>query len=97
MVQSMLWGASSWVILRVANMVVMGGNTLTGGRTMKLRELTTEHLGQVATDEDLAAFKRTIGRIRPAFDTEDEAIDWLYGEGDYMPRMDANITRPRRR
>lgn len=56
-----------------------------------LRELTTDHLGQLATEEDLAAFKATVERIRPAFESETEAIDWLYGDGDYMPRMDANI------
>lgn len=40
MVQSRLWGAGSGVILRVTNMVVMGGNTLTGGRmsTQEKRE-----------------------------------------------------------
>lgn len=58
---------------------------------MRIKDITTDHLGQVATDEDVRAFQETCWRIRPAFGTDDEAIDWLYGDGDYMPRLQAGI------
>lgn len=52
---------------------------------MKLNEMTTEHLGHIATDDDLAEFKawtRTLMERESL--TEEEAIDTLWGDGDYF-------------
>jgi hypothetical protein len=55
-----------------------------------LHTLTVEHLGPAATDTDLHEFRLTIDRILPAFGYDEEsAIDWLWGDGDYQPRINA--------
>lgn len=55
-----------------------------------VRELTVEHLGAAATDADLNEFREAVERILPAFGgNQAAAIDWLWGDGDYMPRLNA--------
>lgn len=70
MVQSRLWGAGSGVILRVANMVVMGGNALIGGRTM--RRVYSPHYSIYES--------RLLEIAEAAHISEDEAFDFVLAD-----------------
>lgn len=49
-----------------------------------LAALTTDHLGDIATDQDLAEFKAWATELMDRDGlTEDEAIDALWSDGDY--------------
>jgi hypothetical protein len=58
--------------------------------TNRLSDLTTEHLGQDATDEDLEEFKGYVARLMARDGlSESDAIEAVWGEGDYI----GNATR----
>jgi hypothetical protein len=51
-------------------------------------EMTTEHLGDNATENDLAAFQRACFiRNHTKDETEEETTDWMWGNGDWLPRV----------
>ncbi len=56
---------------------------------MKLSEMTIEHLGREATEDDLRDFRDAVERIKDAIGGEQAAIDYIWGNGDYTERLDA--------
>jgi hypothetical protein len=53
--------------------------------TNRLSDLTVEHLGQDATDQDLEEFKGYVIRLMARDGlSESDAIDAIWGDGDYL-------------
>jgi hypothetical protein len=53
--------------------------------------LTIDSLGPDTTEADLARYIDTYERILPAFDGPEAAQEWLWNNGDFMARIDAEI------
>jgi hypothetical protein len=56
---------------------------------MAINNLTEQHLGNIATEKDLEDFKtacRNYHTKHPNF-TEDEAIDYIWDNGDFISKM----------
>ena len=52
--------------------------------------MTTEHLGEGATDQDLRDFQTACREVLPAFDNDAEAAtDWVWNSGDFAERLNA--------
>jgi len=45
-------------------------------------EMTIEHLGSDATEQDLAQFRAAVAEVLPAFANEDEAREYVWNNGD---------------
>lgn len=60
-----------------------------------ISDLTVDHLGGHGIDgseEILDQFKAACERVLPAFDDDEQAaIDWVWGDGDFSKRLDANL------
>jgi hypothetical protein len=56
---------------------------------MKIDELTEQHLGNSADENDLADFKTACRNYHTKHLnlTEEQAIDYIWGNGDFMGRM----------
>ena len=57
------------------------------------RTMTVEHLGSEATVEDLAAFRRAGEALVFAGESPKAATDWLWNDGDFLPRVNGVIRR----
>lgn len=67
-----------------------------------LRTITIEHLGTDATQADLDLFNQAVAVYiehiqnkgdRPVEELEAEAIDWVFGDGDFVSRVEALTER----
>ncbi len=53
-----------------------------------LQDLTVDHLGATATEQDLTDFKAAVERVLPAFrGNEARAINYIWNDGDCYRRM----------
>jgi len=62
-------------------------NSLCTCGELSYADMTTEHLGDMATDEDLQLFRSACEAYQIRADCSDrEATDYIYGRGDWLRR-----------